>query len=251
MSFFRNESLRKQLYDYIKKKMNSGDLMPGDPINQREIFEELNISRTPYRDCMIQLESEGLVQIIPCRGVVVRRLSVAEVMEAQEVGAALEGMVYELAFDNARARCAPRLDALIEKADRCFARNEAIPQDLNMEFHTVVFEQCPNRSIVDQLVKLRERIYDFPQLNLAPLLKWEKEFWEEHCLQVELLRNGTASELGRYTREVHWRVSGREEYWETLLGVAPGTVRHYFKTRRACCDTKPAGDGIRGRAEAL
>ncbi|MCC8178828.1 MAG: GntR family transcriptional regulator [Cloacibacillus sp.] len=102
MSFFHNESLRKKLYDYIKRKINSGELRPGDPINQKEIFEELNISRTPYRDCMIQLESEGLVRIIPCKGVIVRELSINEVMEAQEVGAALEGMAYELAVYNAR-----------------------------------------------------------------------------------------------------------------------------------------------------
>lgn len=244
MSFFHNEPLRKQLYDYIKKKMNDGELRPGDPINQREIFDELNISRTPYRDCMIQLESEGLVQIIPCRGVVVRRLDVAEVMEAQEIGAALEGMAYELAFKGARARCVPFLLDLIEKAEGYFARGEPMPQDLNMEFHRNILEQCPNTSLVDMLVKLRERIYDFPQRKLAPLLRWEKMFWDEHRHQVELLQKGTAVELGRYTREVHWRVAGREEYWETLLDVAPGTVKLYFAARAVSRNTEKKRERI-------
>ena len=249
MSFFHNESLRKKLYDYIKRKINSGELRPGDPINQKEIFEELNISRTPYRDCMIQLESEGLVRIIPCKGVVVRELSINEVMEAQEVGAALEGMAYELAFYNARERCIPRLSELIARAERCFQNNEPIVQDLNMEFHMVVFEQCPNRSIVEQLVKMRERIYDFPQRNLVPLLKWEKIFWQEHLRQVEILKNGTPSELGSYTRNVHWRVQGREEYRETLFAVKPGTAEQYFAQRRAYCEQEPEAKSGRKRRQ--
>ena len=49
----------------------------------------------------------------------------------------------------------------------------------------VVFEQCPNRSIVEQLVKMRKHLYDFPQRNLVPLLKWKKIFWQERLRQVE------------------------------------------------------------------
>ena len=236
MSYFHNESLRKKLYDYIKMKINSGELKPGDPINQKEIFEELEISRTPYRDCMIQLESEGLVRIIPCRGVVVRELSIDEIMEAQEVGAALEGMAYQLAFYNAREKCIATLEELMKKAEQCFRNSTPIPQDMNMEFHMVVLNQCPNKSIVEQLIKMRERIYDFPQRNLVPLLKWEKVFWGEHGQQIKILKTGTAEQLGAFTRDIHWNPRGKYEYWETLFGVKAGTVEAYFENRRASCE---------------
>ncbi len=241
MSFFHNESLRKKLYDYIKRKINTGELCPGDLINQKEIFDELNISRTPYRDCMIQLESEGLVRIIPCKGVVVRGLSVDEVMEAQEVGAALEGMAYELAFYNAREKCIPKLTELIAKVEKCLHDREPIAQALSMEFHMVVYEQCPNHSIVEQLIKMRERIYDFPRREPVLLLKWEKIYWQEHRRQIDILRSGTPYELGCYIRDVHWKVEGREEYWEMLLALEPGTVKRYFENRRAYCE-RPASE---------
>ncbi|MEG1602411.1 MAG: GntR family transcriptional regulator [Cloacibacillus sp.] len=231
MTYFHNESLRKKLYDYIKRKINSGELKPGDPINQKEIFDELEISRTPYRDCMIQLESEGLVKIIPCRGVVVRELSMDEIMDAQDVGAALEGMAYELAFPHARERCIPKLLALMERAHKCFSDDVPIPQDMNMEFHMLVLAQCPNRSIVEQIIKMRERLYDFPQRNLPPLLKWEKIFWAEHAAQIEILKTGTAAQLGAYMREVHWNPKGKYEYWETLFDAKHGTVKEYYNRR--------------------
>ena len=233
MSYFHNESLRKKLYDYIKEKINSGELKPGDPINQKEIFDELEISRTPYRDCMIQLESEGLVKIIPCKGVVVRALSMEEIMEEQEIGAALEGMAYELAFENARARCIPKLEKLMQTAEECFRTDSPIPQDLNMEFHMIVLDQCPNRLIVEQLIKMRERLYYFPKRSSVELLKWEKIYWAEHARQIEILKTGTAAELGAYTRDVHWNTKGKYEYWETLFDAAPGTVEKFYEERAA------------------
>ena len=101
----------------------------------------------------------------------------------------------------------------------------------------VVFEQCPNRSIVEQLVKMRKHLYDFPQRNLVPLLKWKKIFWQERLRQVEILKNGTPSELGSYTRNVHWRVQGREEY------------RQYFAQRRAYCEQEPEAKSGRKRRQ--
>ena len=236
MSYFQNVSLRNKLYDYIKQKINSGELKPGEPINQKEIFDELKISRTPYRDCMIQLETEGLVDIIPCRGVVVRELSLEEVMEYQEIGAALEGMAYQLAYYNAR-KCVPKLTKLVEEAEACFKNNEPVFQDKNMEFHILITEQCPNDSLVEQLIKLRDRLYDFPRKDPVPITKWEKIFWQEHRRQIEILKNGTPEEFGAFTRNVHWNVKGKEGYWDTLLSLKPGTVKRYFETRDAFAES--------------
>lgn len=101
----------------------------------------------------------------------------------------------------------------------------------------IVFEQCPNRSIVEQLIKLRERLYDFPRRDPVPLIKWEKIFWEEHKHQIEILKDGTPAEFGAYTRDIHWKVAGREKYWETLLTLRPGTIKRYFETRKAYRNT--------------
>jgi DNA-binding GntR family transcriptional regulator len=233
LTFFHNESLRKKLYSYIKQKINDGELHPGDLINQKEISETLGISRTPYRDCMIQLESEGLVRIIPCRGVVVREITIEEAMESQEVGGALEAMAYELAFYNARENCVERLTDIVEEVEACAADDAVIDLvEKNMEFHRLVLRQCPNKTIVEELEKNRERIYDFPRRDQTPIQKWEQRFWQEHRRQIEILKNGTPKELGEYTRDVHWNVSGKEEYWELLFHLPKGAVKQYFEERK-------------------
>ena len=232
MSSFRIELLRNKLYDHIKEKINSGELKRGDTINQKELSEELGISRTPFRDCMIQLEAEGLVTIIPCKGVVVRYLTFEEAMDMQEVGAALEGMAYELAFDAVRESALDKLSAIMERAEPLLDAGDISSfYEMNQDFHTTILNKCPNLEIVSALVKMRERLYDFPRYDLRPLLKWEKIFWKEHGHLVELLKKGTARDFGDYNRCVHWSVKGKEAYWETLFEVPSGSVEKYFKTR--------------------
>lgn len=232
MSSFQNESLRKKLYDYIKQKINTGELKPGDNINQKLLSQKLGISRTPFRDCMIQLEAEGLVKIIPCKGVVVRSLTLEEIMEMQEVGAALEGMAYELAFDAARKYCVDKLRLIVDEVQHHLDKGDVtMCYEKNQEFHMTILSKCPNKQIVTMLTKMRERLYDFPRHDLSPVIKWEKIFWQEHLNQITILLNGTAKEFGEYNKNVHWRIQGKEEYWEILFNFPKGSIKKYFLER--------------------
>ncbi len=60
-------SLSDQVYEYLRRQMNQGDLLPGSTINIAEIANQLGISKTPLRDALIHLELEGFVTIIPRR----------------------------------------------------------------------------------------------------------------------------------------------------------------------------------------
>jgi DNA-binding GntR family transcriptional regulator len=213
--------------------MNNGELRRGEKINQKEIFDKLGISRTPYRDCMIQLEAEGLVEIIPCKGAVVRALTVEEIIELQEIGGALEGTAFELSFDGARKNSTQQLEALIATVEGYVMEGAPIGSEINAAFHNIVLSHCPNRSLVETIAKMRERLYDFPRPDPKDIVKWETEYWREHRHQLEILRKGTAKELGDFTKYVHWGVNGREKYWETMYSLKPGSVKEYFDRRNS------------------
>jgi DNA-binding GntR family transcriptional regulator len=59
------KSLREQVYDYIREELSRGKLTPGMAINLNEISQELGISKTPLRDALLQLDTEGFVTISP------------------------------------------------------------------------------------------------------------------------------------------------------------------------------------------
>ena len=62
-------SLRKEIFTYLSNQIECGALTPGSLINVRKLTEELNVSRTPLREALAQLEIQGLVSILPQRGV--------------------------------------------------------------------------------------------------------------------------------------------------------------------------------------
>ena len=68
--------LRRQVLDELRQSIISGRLNPGDRLLERELIAMMGVSRTVIREALRQLESEGLVAIIPNKGPVVRALTV-------------------------------------------------------------------------------------------------------------------------------------------------------------------------------
>ena len=89
-SHFTLKSLKEQVYDYLRVQMNEGRLRPGAFLNLNDISRELGMSRTPLRDALFQLESEGFVTIFPRRGVVVNSLTLEKIRNIYEILGALE-----------------------------------------------------------------------------------------------------------------------------------------------------------------
>lgn len=125
------EETTRRLRDLIIR----GELEAGARLNERELTEQLGISRTPLREATRRLASEGLVELLPHRGAIVAPIDAARVRDALEVMGALEAYAGEVA-------CARATDAEINEiralhfemlADRAredhqsyFARNQAI-----------------------------------------------------------------------------------------------------------------------------
>jgi len=99
-----NFSLKDKIYDSLKQAITSINLYADDAelrLDERRLSEQLEISRTPIREALARLEQEGLVEIVPRRGVYIVRKTKAEIMEMITVWAALEGMAARLITQHA------------------------------------------------------------------------------------------------------------------------------------------------------
>ena len=74
-------SLKDHVYNYIVEQINSGKLLPGKKVNENHICEMLKVSRTPVREALIQLSSEGLLDNVPRKGFVIKSLTKQEAEE--------------------------------------------------------------------------------------------------------------------------------------------------------------------------
>src|SRR5689334_22743137 len=88
--------LRQQVDDGLRQAIISGRLAPGARLTERELTEMMGVSRTVIREALRQLESEGLVAIIPHKGPVVRALSLDEARDLYSIRAVLEGFAARL-----------------------------------------------------------------------------------------------------------------------------------------------------------
>ena len=99
-----NFSLKDKIYDSLKQAITSMDIYADGAelrLDERSLSERLEISRTPVREALARLEQEGLVRIVPRRGVYIVRKTKAQIIEMITVWAALESMAARLITQDA------------------------------------------------------------------------------------------------------------------------------------------------------
>ncbi len=99
-----NYSLKDRIYDRLKQAICAMNIYAEDAVlrlDERELSEQLAISRTPIREALARLEQEGLVRIVPRKGVFIVRKTKAEILEMITVWAALESMAARLVTQQA------------------------------------------------------------------------------------------------------------------------------------------------------
>lgn len=87
-----NYSLSAKVYNHIRDGILAGTFAKGDELKEKNIGDELGVSRTPVREALRQLELEGLVSIIPNKGAFVEGVSTDDIRDIYEIRALLEGL---------------------------------------------------------------------------------------------------------------------------------------------------------------
>jgi DNA-binding GntR family transcriptional regulator len=90
-------SLHEQVAQRLRQMLVENRIAPGAKLNERELCEQLNVSRTPLREAIKMLAAEGLVELVPNRGAIAVSLGEEDVVHTFEVMAGLEGLSGELA----------------------------------------------------------------------------------------------------------------------------------------------------------
>lgn len=104
--------LRTAVYERILSDLQQGAIAPGETISLNKLAETLNISKTPLRDALLELQAEGFVTLYPQRGVMVNALSEEEKREIYEVCGVLDGQVIRNVFPRVTPEHVARLKDL-------------------------------------------------------------------------------------------------------------------------------------------
>jgi GntR family transcriptional regulator, trigonelline degradation regulator len=160
--------LRRQVLDELRQSIISGRLGPGVRLVERELIAMMGVSRTVIREALRQLESEGLVAIIPNKGPVVRELTLAEAKDLYSIRAVLEGLAARLFVENADETQLRKLQtALTVTAAAYRAADPEVLLGAKNRFYDVLFEGAGSGTLSSMIATLHARIRRWRALGLA------------------------------------------------------------------------------------
>jgi DNA-binding GntR family transcriptional regulator len=129
------------VYRHLLEEIVSGRLSPDERLSPAAIAEQLDVSRTPVRESILRLESEGLVERIPYRGVVVTGIDYAVAAQTAALRIHLEGLAVSLAVPHLTASALEQMERTLESLE-WLADDEFTPSrwnELNDRFHGLIY----------------------------------------------------------------------------------------------------------------
>jgi DNA-binding GntR family transcriptional regulator len=152
--------IRERAYEYLKSAVLSGRFTPGERLTEEHLAREMGISRTPVREALRKLESEGLIKALETRGFVVSRDSREEVEEIFDIRAVLEGFALRVISGRVTEEVLGQLHGCIEKAEEALGRNRI--DDVfhwNTRFHDLLHGFITDKTrLHDMMVTMRKYV---------------------------------------------------------------------------------------------
>jgi DNA-binding GntR family transcriptional regulator len=172
--------LHNEVADRLREMITRGDLSPGERLNERRLTEQFGISRTPLREAIKILSSEGMVKLLPNRGAVVTTITRADARDMFQVMAVLEALGGELACQRASEEDIAEVKEMHERMRDHFTQGELADYfELNQRIHQKIIDCAGNVELTDAYRRISVRIRRARYMANLSKPRWS-EAMEEH-----------------------------------------------------------------------
>ena len=161
----KSESLKQQIYDILKEDILNRHFIEEEVLNERKISEELNVSRTPVREALKALEAEGMVQYVPYKGVVIKKMGEKDLKNIFQIRTALELLTIELAMPNLSKKYILELEKCHKKQEELMnidvTKRKELFIDSDIAFHGILIKMADNELLNTMILDIRDKIRRF------------------------------------------------------------------------------------------
>ncbi len=189
MHKIRAKTLHQEVITQIRELIRKGNLVRGQKIDEQHLSELMGVSRTPVREALRVLHSEGIVDLIPHKGAYVTQLKIEEIRDLFEVMSVLEGTCARLAAQQMTREDLKKIESLHRNLEKHFAKkNHEAYLETNQYLHVLIQELSGNTVLNDVLNGLRQKILLYRHRQLYYKDRFA-ESMQEHRQILEALQN--------------------------------------------------------------
>lgn len=157
--------LREAVFEAVRDAIISGVLSPGERLMEVQLAEEMGVSRTPVREAIRKLETEGFIAMMPHKGAYVAGISAKDILDVFEVRAALEALAARLAAARITEEELDKLRGAITKTDNMQNIEAVVASDTG--FHNIIYQASRNEKLMQFIAHLKEQMKRFRTTSLA------------------------------------------------------------------------------------
>jgi DNA-binding GntR family transcriptional regulator len=193
---------KKDIIRELRNSIAKGQYKPGERLTETALSLRFNVSRTPVREALSQLEKEGFVEITPSAGARVVRLSQKNVSDIYDILIVLEGLASRLAASKLTDEQINKLEEyyfLIVRASS--QKNMDLVPILNARFHWLIQESTQNSYLTDLEINFRRLVDRFTSIFVLIPEQWEATL-REHRQIIDAFK-GKNSALAEFVTKEH------------------------------------------------
>jgi len=215
LEILRTHSLTTIVLQELERMILTGELEPGERINEKALAASQLVSRGPIREACRRLEQAGLVEIIVNRGVFVRKLKPKDAADLCDIRASLSALIGRLLASGLTADQMATLKDMVERMEAAAAAGDVEAYyPLNVEFHDTLLRFTGNERLAAMCAAIDKELYLFRRRSLHVGIGLDRSL-AEHRGMIAALEAGDAQIAGQ-AFEAHAN-SGKER----LLGAMP------------------------------
>lgn len=203
-------TLHEEVLERLRDMIIEGRLEPGQRINEGPVGAQLGVSRTPMREAIKTLASEGLVEILPAKGAVVRKFTARDLYQVLEVLKALEQLGGRIACEQASDETIEAIHILHKRMLEFYAARERLEYfKLNQAIHTATVAASGNQVLVEMHGTLQSRIKRLRFIGNEGPEKWAGAVAEHEEMMAALLKrdaDALSAAIGKHMESTLTRV---------------------------------------------
>jgi DNA-binding GntR family transcriptional regulator len=194
----KRAGLHEQVAARLRVLLVEGQIAPGQKLNERELAQNLQVSRTPLREAIKRLAAEGLVELLPNRGAIAVQLSVQDVRHTFEMMAGLEALSGELAAARMTDAELAEIQALHFEMLAAFTRRDlSTYYRCNAKIHAAINLAAKNPVLKHLYDQVNSRLQALRFRTNQDEIKWQKALAQHESLMQALIKRDAAA-----TREI-------------------------------------------------